>query len=72
MVQIVLGLIKLALMVFSWMQAKKYIDIGQDRAVAEATTALLLATQTGRELRREVNAATDQEADKLWEDMMDV
>jgi hypothetical protein len=72
MVQIVLGLVKLAIILFSWLQARNYMQMGQDKAVAEAATALLLATATGKRLREQVRSATDEDADKLWEEMINV
>ena len=72
MVQAVLGLMKLAMLLFNWLQANKYIQLGHDKAVAEAATSLLLSTETGKRLRENVRSATAEDADKLWEEMLNV
>lgn len=70
--KILLGLINLVNVVFTWMKNKQLIDAGHDKAVAMAAEELLLSTERGKRLREYIRRLPDDEADKLWNEMLNV
>jgi hypothetical protein len=68
---IVTGL-KLLTSIMNYLNDKRLIQAGEDRAVARAALELLEKTQQGKELRERVKGLSDQEAADLWERMSKV
>ena len=68
---IVTGL-KLLTSIMAYLNDKRLIQAGEDKAVARAALELLEKTQQGKELRERVKGLSDQEASDLWDSMRKV
>jgi len=68
--KLILGLLSLASTLATWLRNKQQIDAGYDKAIAQAATEILFTTEAGKKLRDQVRSVTDEDADKLWKDML--
>ena len=71
-VSIIVTGLKLLTSIMAYLNDKRLIQAGEDRAVARAALELLEKTQQGKELRERVKGLSDQEAADLWERMSKV
>jgi hypothetical protein len=71
-VSIIVTGLKLLTSIMAYLNDKRLIQAGEDRAVARAALELLEKTQQGKELRERVKGLSDQEAANLWERMSKV
>lgn len=62
---LILALLKLTNMVFSWAQQNQWIKVGEDRAVAEAARSLFLRTEHAREIDANIKKLSEAEVDEL-------
>lgn len=71
-VSMILTMLKLALAIVTWLQQRKTLQAGHDKAIAEAAANILVTTETGKKLREDSRKATDEDADKLWDELINV
>ena len=71
-VKIILGLLQLALTLFERYKRNQIMKEEHDKLVAEAAAAVLLTTKAGQKLREDVREAIDEDADKLWDELINV
>lgn len=62
-VSIILGLLKLANVIFQWAQEQKWIKEGEDRAIAAATAEILRKSNYAKAALDEMHGRTDAELD---------
>ena len=68
---LVLSVVKLVLAMVKWANDRRLIKAGQDKEIAKASLRLLESTDHGRKLREHVRGLTEDEADLLWNEMID-
>jgi len=66
---IILTGLKLLMSIMSYLNDRKMIQAGEDRAIARASLELLEQTQEGKALREHVKGLSDTEAADLWDRM---
>lgn len=58
-----LTLLKIVQSIINWAHDQKLIDEGYDKAIAEASQAILVKTQAGKAIMEKVNAMSAAEVD---------
>jgi len=66
---IILTGLKLLSSIMSYLNDKRMIQAGEDRAIARASMELLQQTAEGKALREHIKSLSDQEAADLWDRM---
>lgn len=69
-VSLIVGTLKLLVALVGFFQRKELIRAGEDKIIAQQATKLLTLTRHGRALREKVKALDDEEADRLWDNML--
>jgi len=66
---IILTGLKLLTSIMGYLNDRRMIQAGEDRAIARASLELLEQTAEGKALREQIKNLTDQEASDLWDRM---
>lgn len=69
---IILTGLKILLALLDRANQNNLIKAGEDKQIAEASVRILEATQHGKRIRENIKKLSDEQADSLWEDMLDV
>jgi hypothetical protein len=69
-VSLVVHLLSLAKNLWSEIRGKEPVDHKQDEQMANAALQVLGNTETGRALFEQIRALPEEEANKLWEEML--
>ena len=67
---LIIAVLKLLTGLIGWLQQKRLVKAGEDKVIAEQAVKLLETTKHGKRLRERVKALSDEEADRLWDDML--
>lgn len=68
-VSIILGLLKLANVVFQWVQEQKWINEGELKAIAKSSAEILRKTNYAKHALEELTAMSDSDVDKFLRDL---
>ena len=68
-ISIILTSLKLLTSLLNYLNDKRLIQAGEDKAVARAALELLEQTAEGKALRDSIKSLSDQEAADLWDRM---
>lgn len=63
-IELALAFLKLTNLLVGWAKDKQQMDAGADRAVAQASVAILNKTQSAKQVMAEVMAMTDSQVDE--------
>lgn len=69
-ISLIVSLLKLSQDLWGWAKEHDLVSKTQDQEVASASLKVLEATETGSALLEKIRALPEEEADKLWEEML--
>jgi len=67
---LILAGLKMLTSIMGYLNDKKLIQAGEDKAIAAASLELLQRTAEGKRLREHVRSLSDTQEDDLWERML--
>jgi Zn-dependent oligopeptidase len=68
-VSIILGLLKLANVIFQWAQEQKWINEGEAKAIAKSSAEILRKTNYAKQALEDATAKSDSELDEFLRDL---